>query len=505
MDTVSSKRGKRIQADDSDDATSLQIPSKRPRTGESLIKLRYDSYTIAWICALPIEMAAANAMLDKIHQQLPLDAKDSNSYILGNIGQHNIVVACLPANCYGTNPAAVVATNLARTFPSIKVGLLVGIGGGVPGKVDIRLGDIVVGNSVVQHDLGKVVQGSRLHRTGMPKYPPTRLSTAVSRLQTNHEYTFSRVPTILQEMLIKHPKMIEYIHPGSAQDKLFRATCPHNPEVVSCDSCDTSMLVSRHPREDNNPVIHYGNIASGNQLMKDAICRDDIARDHDVICFEMEAAGLVDTLPCLVIRGICDYSDSHKNKQWQRYAAATAAAYAKELLIEAIPEIVMEPSSGSDEPCSAEAETTLAARLATGTRWTALKMLEFFRVLAQQQFYKQVPLSPVLVIDSRGCRLPFHLETVDSKELFVEILKHRFKDLGTKKIERGEWALENQHSGQRLDLSKDWQSIIKPNQVLRMSMIFRRRNKGSKKCPSCGLRNPGLSSDTVQWYAIGNF
>jgi nucleoside phosphorylase len=46
----------------------------------------------------------------------------------------------------------------------------------------------------------------------------------------------------------------------------------------------------------------------------------------------MEAAGLMDNFPCLVIRGICDYADSHKNKQWQGYAAATAAAYAKELL-----------------------------------------------------------------------------------------------------------------------------------------------------------------------------
>jgi nucleoside phosphorylase len=50
----------------------------------------------------------------------------------------------------------------------------------------------------------------------------------------------------------------------------------------------------------------------------------------------MEAAGPMDIIPCLPIRGICDYSDSHKNKEWQRYAAATAAAYAREL-IEEIP------------------------------------------------------------------------------------------------------------------------------------------------------------------------
>lgn len=65
--------------------------------------------------------------------------------------------------------------------------------------------------------------------------------------------------------------------------------------------------------------------------------RDCIAKELGVICFEMEAAGLMDILPCLPIRGICDYSDSHKAKEWQRYAAGTAAAYARELL-EGIPQ-----------------------------------------------------------------------------------------------------------------------------------------------------------------------
>src|SRR5690606_20569016 len=78
--------------------------------------------------------------------------------------------------------------------------------------------------------------------------------------------------------------------------------------------------------------IHYGLIASGNQVMKDAFIRDKLAKEKDILCFEMEAAGLMNHFPCLVIRGICDYSDSHKNKEWQGYAAMTAAAYAKDLL-----------------------------------------------------------------------------------------------------------------------------------------------------------------------------
>jgi len=66
--------------------------------------------------------------------------------------------------------------------------------------------------------------------------------------------------------------------------------------------------------------------------MKDALIRDRLAAEKDVLCFEMEAAGLMNHFPCLVIRRICDYSDSHKNKEWQGYASMVAAAYAKDLL-----------------------------------------------------------------------------------------------------------------------------------------------------------------------------
>lgn len=66
--------------------------------------------------------------------------------------------------------------------------------------------------------------------------------------------------------------------------------------------------------------------------MKDASVRDTLAKEKDVLCFEMEAAGLMNHFPCLVIRGVCDYADSHKNKDWQGNAAMNAAAYAKDLL-----------------------------------------------------------------------------------------------------------------------------------------------------------------------------
>ncbi|EXK26264.1 hypothetical protein FOMG_17166 [Fusarium oxysporum f. sp. melonis 26406] len=295
---------------------------------QNALPTSHDQYTIAWICALHIEMAAAYAMLDEIHETLPTHADDSNAYTLGNIKQHNVVVACLPEGRYGLNNAANVLTHLVRTFPSIRAGLMVGIGGGVPSKADIRLGDIVVGTRVMQYDLGKIVGDGQMQHTAIPKIPQQLLGTAVSSLRARHEREGSRIPSILREKFEEHS---EYRRPASP-DCLFLSTYDHVSQTSACDECDHSKLVRRRIRETDDPLIYYGAIASGNKVMRSGTQRDSIARHLDVICFEMEAAGLMDILPCLPIRGICDYSDSHKNKGWQRYAAATAASYARELL-----------------------------------------------------------------------------------------------------------------------------------------------------------------------------
>jgi nucleoside phosphorylase len=102
--------------------------------------------------------------------------------------------------------------------------------------------------------------------------------------------------------------------------------------MLTCDNCDLEKLQQRGVRLFKEPKIHYGVIASGNRVMKNGKARDEIAQRLSALCFEMEAAGIMESLQCLPIRGICDYSDSHKNKEWQTYAAATAAAYARELL-----------------------------------------------------------------------------------------------------------------------------------------------------------------------------
>jgi nucleoside phosphorylase len=285
-----------------------------------------------------VELAAVEGMLDEIYESLP-SGRDQNGYTLGRIGTLNVVVAVMPA--IGNNRAASVAMQLLNDFRSIRFGLLVGTGGGVPGKEedDIRLGDIVVSKptttfgGVVQYDIGKVTVGGILQRTGTLKPPSTVLMATVQRLQTQHFYSGSQIPRHLTAMLKKYPNMRkkQYVYQGEKYDQLFEATYAHN-NGTACQNCDQTKVVQRPSRYDTDPEIHYGTIGSSNAVIKDGAMREHLRKDLGVLCLEMEAAGLMDEFPCLVIRGICDYADSHKNKRWQPYAAATAAAYMKELL-----------------------------------------------------------------------------------------------------------------------------------------------------------------------------
>jgi nucleoside phosphorylase len=302
--------------------------------------LRHHDYTVAWVCALPLEMATAKAMLDEIHPSLPTSSNDQNTYILGRIYAHNVVIACLPSGAYGTTSAATVATQMLCTFRSIRFGLMVGIGGGAPSKkADIRLGDVVVSEptgdfgGVVQYDFGKTVGQGVFERTGRLNRPPQMLLTAIARLQADQMMETSRIPDFLIEMMVTYPRMrAEFTYRGQEQDRLFDAAFDHHGSENTCDTCEISKLVTRPARDRLDPVIHYGLIASGNQVIRHGGTRDKLGQELGILCFEMGAAGLMDNFPCLVIRGICDYADSHKNEQWQGYAAATAAAYAKELL-----------------------------------------------------------------------------------------------------------------------------------------------------------------------------
>ncbi|KIV87675.1 hypothetical protein PV11_03206 [Exophiala sideris] len=305
-------------------------------------------YTVACICPLGVELAPVEAMLDEVHPNVDLRRKSyaprassvENAYTLGRIGGYNVVIAAMPRT--GNNVAATVTTMLHNDFPFIRYAFLVGIGGGVPGiggVDDVRLGDIVVGLSagtagaVIQCDLGKRLHNSDFQSTGLVQRPPDNLCAQIERLKALHHREGSKVPHLLDQMLHKYPLMVaKYTSPGSANDCLFKASYPH-AGTSTCERCSPSELVVRSVRASSDPVIHYGRVGSSNAVIKDGVTRDSLKQRFGLICVDMEAAGLMDAFPGLVIRGICDYADSHKNKQWQPYAAAVAAAYLKELLL----------------------------------------------------------------------------------------------------------------------------------------------------------------------------
>ena len=288
-----------------------------------------EDFTVGWISALPVEHTAAVAMLDEEYE----GHGDTAQYTLGRIGVHNVVVACLPAGVIGTNSAAVEATKMQHIFPAVRIGLLVGIGGGVPScEADIRLGDVVISQpqgrygGVVQYDFGKAGSDG-LMRTGFLNAPPPVLLTAVSNLRSN-----PRAGSNIQVHLSSLARRPEFDRHHAGPDILFRSSYGHL-EGPTCDRCSRDMVVARTQRRTEEMVIHCGTIASGNQVIKDGATRDTFsAQLGGILCFEMEAAGLMNSFPCLVVRGICDYADSHKNKKWQPLAAAAAAACAKEIL-----------------------------------------------------------------------------------------------------------------------------------------------------------------------------
>ena len=299
-----------------------------------------NAYRVGIICALATEKAAVEAMLDEEYTRLPNAIGDDNHYSFGRIGAHHVVVACLPAGVIGKASAAAVARDVMRSFP-IRIGLMVGICGGVwSEKVDVRLGDVIVSQpegqhgGVVQWDMGKMETDGEFRRTGILNKPPSVLLGALQGLKARHERDEPEMHKHLEEMLRRYPKMnAKYGHQGRSHDLLFESGYDHRKDNDTCAQCDESRLVLRRPeRGDDRAVIHYGNLASGDRVIKSGQTRDQIARIEGVLGFEMEAAGLMDNFPCLVIRGVCDYADSLKNDRWQPYAAAVAAAFAKELL-----------------------------------------------------------------------------------------------------------------------------------------------------------------------------
>ncbi|RAL08509.1 ankyrin repeat protein [Aspergillus homomorphus CBS 101889] len=290
-------------------------------------------YTVGWICPLQIELVAALEMLDEEHTKLPQQPADHNVYHLGSISGHNVVIAGMWQT--GNTTAATVVAQMRMTFPS-----------GVPVVTEhgmVRLGHVVVSKptgqlpGVIQYDRGKAQDGEFV-RTGALAPPPPVLLLAAEALAAQRAR--SRQDPLLQNIRrfdTSLPGLCCYQFPGNDKDYLFPADYKHLRPRTSCDvaQCDLTQRISRDEdgiyKSDEWIIVHRGTIASGELVVKDAVKRDLLSQEDDILCFEMESAGALSDFPCLVIRGISNYCDSHKSDQWQGYASAAAAAYARQL------------------------------------------------------------------------------------------------------------------------------------------------------------------------------
>jgi nucleoside phosphorylase len=336
-----------------------------------------DDFEVAVICALGPEGDAVEALFDNVWQDagntIGQESSDQNIYTMGLIGHHHVVLIWLPD--MGKNKAIIAAVQLQFSFTKIKHVLVVGICGGVPYKADgdeILLGDVIISTALKKYDSGKQLPNKYLSREAVCK-PDSEMRSLLSKLGASsgrkrlREISFSYV-----ENLLSKEDFLKAQYPGAQEDKLYEPAYLHKhhdePSCGVCEKkadmvceeateltcmelkCDENRLVPR-PRLEKikkaaaveaakapNPAIHFGAvhfgvIASGDTVMRSGEHRDQVAKREKVIAFEMEGAGVFDRFPStVVIKGVCDYADSHKNKKWQAYAAATAAAYMKAFL-----------------------------------------------------------------------------------------------------------------------------------------------------------------------------
>lgn len=323
---------------------------------------------IAILCALTLEADAVESLFDRQWTAgYNRSEGDTNTYTLGIIGRHGVVLVHMPG--MGTTYSATVATCCRSTFPGISLALVVGICGGVPFSQDgaeLFLGDVAISDGLVRYDFARQYPDGCLIKNSVSESArklPVEILGYLAKLKGLNAR--QRLRERANEYLTTLSNVLGVLAPGVDEDILFESTYSHKhhppsscnvcigdsgvltgmicgqARSASCKElkCDIGRSVARKRqreaagnRGNQYPAVHFGKFGSGDKVMKSGQDRDRIARSEGIIAFEMEGAGAWDILPCVIIKGICDYSDSHKDKRWQLYAASTAAAYAKAFL-----------------------------------------------------------------------------------------------------------------------------------------------------------------------------
>lgn len=308
--------------------------------GSSLWKFEFPGAgvpAVLVVCALPKEARAVLATCDetfRLERYAP--ASDPNTYWVGTYRSIDKGTPArrilLATSGMGNIGAAITATHALRSFPDeIEQVLMVGIAGGCPNPLKpedhVRLGDIVVANEkgIIQYDFIKRTVDGDEHRAN-PHRPSKQMMDAVVTLEVDRPAVGTYWDAIIQKV---NSKTAEFTRPPMAKDVLYLG------DAVVAHPSDSR-------RVGDNPRVHRGGIGSANILLKDPALRDFVRDKWGVRAIEMEGSGVLDAgwamdRDVMVVRGICDYCDSHKSDDWQEYAALAAAAYAR-CLVEALPD-----------------------------------------------------------------------------------------------------------------------------------------------------------------------
>lgn len=299
-------------------------------------------YDFGWLCPLRREKAAVF-----FDEEYPPELADDKHtfYSCGKIGPHNVVIVSLDDD-YGWDSTKSEVLKLRQTFKNLQAILLVGVGGGAPTvENDVRLGDVVVSERTKHNQAIVQLNAHTLREVSGRSYfrPPSQLLLRAAHAlnEENQKGTETnalgaRLISQINDIVKRNPNMKSLQRPASP-DQLFESDYHHTDRNRSCPECQCDETRARdRPRRSTPefPKIHAGPMASLDEVLRDASKRDQVAKQKEVLCFEMEVGGLrgETEVEWLGVRGISDYSDSHKSKGWQDHAAAVAAQYSKEVL-----------------------------------------------------------------------------------------------------------------------------------------------------------------------------
>ncbi|RAH47431.1 purine and uridine phosphorylase, partial [Aspergillus brunneoviolaceus CBS 621.78] len=325
--------------------------------------IRNPTFEIGLITALPLEARAIIGLLDELYigkdtVAYARDPADLNAYTAGRIGRHDVILMHMPR--MGITSGAAVAMNALTGFPALKLILLVGICGGMPlasDETEIVLGDVIISRNIVQTNFGRQFPDGFVIKSDVEstfRGPSHSILSFLAKIEACTDTCERRMSEHLASLL-ELPEFGNSQYPGPIKDRLFPADYIHRhhnaqdcecargdgacvaARTASCEElgCQSDLLIPRQRlqcQSGQSPVIHLGAFSSSDAVIKSGWHRDQIAKAANVIAFEMEGAGIWNFLPTVIVKGVCDYADSHKNKAWQRYAAATAAACAKILV-----------------------------------------------------------------------------------------------------------------------------------------------------------------------------